>query len=397
MKCNLVNVNFASDYVKSLLLSRGVRDIDAFLHPTREYLQPPSHLKGIAAGAGLYLRVTQNDESRILIVVDSDCDGYTSAAIIYHYTRRLNPNCQVDFWLHEGKQHGLQDHIERLMDENYQYDLIILPDSSSNDAHYHDMLEEVHTPCLILDHHLTDVKMSYNAVVVNNQLSPDYTNKDLTGAGVVYQFCRYLDELTGNNWADDYMDLAALGIIGDMGSVLDMENRYIITHGLSRINNSFFRALLEKQAYSITRLMAPSWEEIMKKITPISVAFYIVPLINGMVRIGSMEEKERMFLAFVNGDMLVPSGKRGAKGTMERVDVESARECANAKARQDKAKLAAVDKLEQKIFKYDLLENKVLFVRLEDDDKFPSELNGLIAMQLAAKYKRPTIVARLNE
>lgn len=397
MKCNLVNINFTSDYVKSLLLSRGVSDVDAFLHPTREYLQPPSRLKGIAAGAGLYLRVAQNDASRILIVVDSDCDGYTSAAIIYHYTRRLNPNCQVDFWLHEGKQHGLQDHIERLMDENYQYDLIILPDSSSNDAHYHDMLEEVHTPCLILDHHLTDVKMSYNAVVVNNQLSPDYTNKDLTGAGVVYQFCRYLDELTGNNWADDYMDLAALGIIGDMGSVLDMENRYIITHGLCRINNSFFHALLEKQAYSITRLMAPSWEEIMKKITPISIAFYIVPLINGMVRIGSMEEKERMFLAFVNGDMMVPSGKRGAKGTMERVDVESARECANAKARQDKAKLAAVDKLEQKIFKYDLLENKVLFVRLEDDDKFPSELNGLIAMQLAAKYKRPTIVARLNE
>jgi single-stranded-DNA-specific exonuclease len=110
-----------------------------------------------------------------------------------------------------------------------------------------------------------------------------------------------------------------------------------------------------------------------------------------------MEEKERLFLAFIDGSRLVPSGKRGAKGTMERVDVEAARECANAKARQDKAKLAAVERLEAKIFKYDLLENKVLFVRLEDDDKFPSELNGLIAMQLAAKYKKPTIVARLNE
>jgi single-stranded-DNA-specific exonuclease len=43
------------------------------------------------------------------------------------------------------------------------------------------------------------------------------------------------------------------------------------------------------------------------------------------------------------------------------------------------------------------LENKVLFVRLEDTERFPSELNGLIAMQLAAKYKKPTIVARLNE
>jgi single-stranded-DNA-specific exonuclease len=182
-----------------------------------------------------------------------------------------------------------------------------------------------------------------------------------------------------------------------MGSVLEMENRYIITAGLKNIKNDFFKALLEKQAYSITKKMGASWEDIMEKLTPTSVAFYIVPLVNGMIRVGTMEEKERLFLAFIDGSRLVPSGKRGAKGTMERVDVEAARECANAKARQDKAKLAAVERLEAKIFKYDLLENKVLFVRLEDDDKFPSELNGLIAMQLAAKYKKPTIVARLNE
>ena len=55
-----------------------------------------------------------------------------------------------------------------------------------------------------------------------------------------------------------------------------------------------------------------------------------------------------------------------------------------------------VDKLEQKIFKYDLLENKILFVRLDDDDDFPSEINGLIAMKLAAKFKRPAIVTRLG-
>ena len=397
MKINLANFNFDKDYAKSLLMYRGVEDVEAFLNPTREYLQPPARLKGMAVGAGMYLRVVNKPDSHVLIVVDSDNDGYTSAAIIYQYTRRLSPSCKVDYWLHEGKQHGLQDHIDRLMEQDYKYDLIILPDSSSNDANYHDMLEEINTPCLILDHHLTDVKLSYNAAVINNQLSPEYKNKELTGAGVVYQFCRYIDSLTGNEWADDYLDLAAWGIIGDMGSVLEMENRYIITAGLKNIKNDFFKALLEKQAYSITKKMGASWEDIMDKLTPTSVAFYIVPLVNGMIRVGTMEEKERLFLAFIDGSRLVPSGKRGAKGTMERVDVEAARECANAKARQDKAKLAAVERLEAKIFKYDLLENKVLFVRLEDDDKFPSELNGLIAMQLAAKYKKPTIVARLNE
>ena len=400
MKINLINPNFEHDYAHMLLMSRGVEDVDAFLNPTREHLQPPTNLKGMAAGAAMYLRVVMNDKppySRVLFVVDSDNDGYTSAAIIYQYTKRLNCHCKVDYWLHEGKQHGLQDHIDKLMEQDYKYDLIILPDSSSNDANYHDMLDEINTPCLILDHHLTDVKLSYNAVVINNQLSPNYTNKELTGAGVVYQFCRYLDSLTSQKWADDYIDLAAWGIIGDMGSVLEMENRYIITEGLRSVKNEFFKALLEKQAYSITGKMGATWDDILEKLTPTSVAFYIVPLVNGMIRVGTMAEKERLFLAFIDGNQMIESGKRGAKGTMERVAVEAARECANAKARQDKTKLAAVEKLEQKIFKYDLLENRVLFVRLDETDKFPSELNGLIAMQLAAKYKKPTIVARLNE
>ena len=402
MKINLINPNFEHDYAHMLLMSRGVEDVNAFLNPAREHLQSPTNLKGMAAGAAMYLRIVTNDKppySRVLIVVDSDNDGYTSAAIIYQYTKRLNCHCQVDYWLHEGKQHGLQDHIDKLMEQDYKYDLIILPDSSSNDANYHDMLDEVNTPCLILDHHLTDVKLSYNAVVVNNQLSPNYTNKELTGAGVVYQFCRYLDSLTGQKWADDYIDLAAWGIIGDMGSVLEMENRYLIVEGLKNhnIKNAFFKALLEKQAYSITKKMGATWDDIVEKLTPMTVAFYIVPLVNGMIRVGTMEEKERLFVAFIDGDRMIPSGKRGAKGTLERAAVEAARECSNAKARQDKAKLAAVEKLEQKIFKYDLLENRVLFVRLDDTDKFPSELNGLIAMQLAAKYKKPTIVARLND
>lgn len=327
----------------------------------------------------------------------SDCDGYTSAAIIYQYTKLLNPNCQIDYWLHEGKQHGLQDHIDKLMAEDVHFDLIILPDSSSNDRNYHDMLDEINTPCLVLDHHLTDTSLSNNAIIVNNQLSPNYTNKELTGAGVVYQFCRYIDEITGNNWANEFIDLAALGVVGDMGSMLEMENRYIVTTGFSHITNSMFKRLLTERGYSITGKTGFSWEDIVEKTNPTSVAFYVVPLINAMIRVGTMEAKERLFLAFVDGGRQVPSGKRGAKGTMERVDVESTRECINAKNRQDKLKESAVSLLEAKIFKHDLLENKVLFVRLEDDDDFPSELTGLIAMQLSVKFKRPTIVARLND
>lgn len=385
MKYRLVNPELNSPYLENLLRERGVEDVKEYIKPTQNYLNDPVKLDNIEKGAELYLNVIKHN-GNILIVVDSDCDGFTSATIIYQYTKKIAPEIKISYLLHEGKQHGLQDHIDTILDKGDSYDLIILPDSSSNDYKYHEQLKDIRIPALVLDHHLTDVEISDNAVVINNQLSTNYPNKELTGAGVTYQFCRYIDNLLKVDYADYFMDLAAWGIIGDMGSVLEMENRYIIEKGLSNIHNFFFQTLIDKQSYSMN-----------DKVNSTTVAFYIVPLINAMIRVGTMEEKERLFGAFIDGTKKVSSNKRGAKGTEELLAVESARECTNAKNRQNKIKDNAVDSLEAKIYKLGLIDNKVLFVRLDDDDDFPSELNGLVAMQLSAKFKKPTIVARLNE
>ena len=154
--------------------------------------------------------------------------------------------------------------------------------------------------------------------------------------------------------------------------------------GFKSITNYFFKSAVEKQAYSMGN-----------EVTPISVAFYIVPLMNALIRVGTQDEKERLFLALINGHKEVPCNKRGAKGTTEEVAIESLRECTNAKSKQNRITDQMVEELEQKILKYDLLENKILFIRLEEED-YPSEVNGLCAMKLASKYKHPTILARLN-
>ena len=83
-------------------------------------------------------------------------------------------------------------------------------------------------------------KISEYAVVINNQISPDYKNKDLTGAGVTWQFCRYIDQMLNTNFANELIDLAALGVCGDMGSILNLENRYIMQTGFNNITNFFF-------------------------------------------------------------------------------------------------------------------------------------------------------------
>lgn len=275
---------------------------------------------------------------------------------------------------------------EKILNSNKRYSLVIMPDASSNDFEYHEILKEKNIPVLVLDHHILETEISSNAVIINNQSSKRYRNKELTGAGVAWQFCRYLDDVLEQNNAIYFIDLAALGIVGDMGGLNEIENQAIIQYGFKNINNFFFQSLIEKQSYSMGG-----------KVNPTTVAFYIVPLINAMIRVGSMEEKTRLFEAFLDGTRMVPSNKRGAKGTMELLAVESARECVNAKSRQDKKKEEIVDNFEARIYKLGLLDNKVLFIRLNDNDVFPSELNGLVSMQLAARFQRPTIVARLNK
>ena len=384
MKVKLVNENFRDNYGIKLLQSKGIQDIDKYINPTKECLQNPTDLDNIENGAKL-LKTAIEKEWNILLIIDSDNDGFTSAAIIYQYIKKLNNNINIKYLLHSGKQHGLEDHIDYILEYSDEIDMIIQPDSGSNDFIYHEQLKEKNIYCLILDHHIADEEISSNAIIINNQLSHNYKNKELTGAGITWQFCRFCDNYFNVNFSKDLIDLAAWGIIGDMGSLLEIENRYIIKNGLENIDNYFFKVLIEKQSYSMGG-----------EITPITVAFYIVPLINAMIRVGTIEEKERLFMAFIDGHQMVPCNKRGAKGTFEEVAIESARECTNARTRQNKIKDEAVQKLEMKIHKNGLLDNKVLFVRLEEDDQFPAVLNGLVAMQLSAKFKKPTIVARLN-
>ena len=257
--------------------------------------------------------------------------------------------------------------FELTKDNTVKY--VVLPDSSSNDYEYHEQLGAEGIQCLVLDHHIVepDTQFSDHAVIVNNQLSSNYQNKDLCGAGVTWQFCRYYDSLKGTSYANEFIDLAALGIVSDMMSMLSLENRYIVHTGFNNIQNYFFRALVEKQSFSMGG-----------KVTPMTVAFYITPLINAMIRAGAQEEKERCFEAFINGHKLVECHKRGAKGTMEELAIESVRECVNARSKQNRILDKAVESLEIKIAKHDLLENKILFVRLEEDDQFPPELNGLM-------------------
>ena len=394
--------NYTTDPSKALyeiLADRGVTDIDNFMCPTPACELNPYNLENIEAAAERLLYHLRRGSS-ILFNIDCDADGFTSSAILWLYIKHIFPEAKLHFMVHTHKQHGLDDKIDWLED-NPDYDLVLCPDSSSYDKEEHRRLGELGIDVIVLDHHEQEfdqdgnpvISDSPNTIIVNNQLSPNYTNKSLCGAGVVYKFCEVLDDILGIDQAHNYIDLAALGEIADVMDRTDTETNYIMTEGLQHIHNEGFRTLIEAQSFSLKEKAISPYPGL----TPIDIAFYIAPLINAITRVGTIEEKETMFYCFIEPNKAMQSTKRGAKpGDIEYAAEQTARVGKNAKARQDRLKEQALGIVDFKIQKDCLDENNIILVELDASDNIPQELTGLIAMNVVSKYHKPVMIGRRN-
>jgi single-stranded DNA-specific DHH superfamily exonuclease len=61
---------------------------------------------------------TIKNNDKAIIVVDCDCDGYTSAAALLNYLHSLFPffvENNIKYIMHEDKQHGLNDCIDSIV------------------------------------------------------------------------------------------------------------------------------------------------------------------------------------------------------------------------------------------------------------------------------------------
>ena len=385
--------------LKELLSDRGIKDIENFLNPTSECELNPHLLNNIDAAADKLLYHLRKN-SDILFIVDCDADGFTSSAILWLYIKHIYPDARLEFTVHEHKQHGLNDKIDWITDEA-KWDLIICPDAGSYDIAEHRTLGELGMDIICLDHHdqLYDdqgnpvISNFPNAIIVNNQLSSEYSNKSLCGAGVVYKFCEVLDEILGINQAHHYIDLAALGEIADVMDRTNIETNYIMMEGLKNIRNEGFKTLIEAQSYSLKEKAIVPYTGL----SPIDIAFYIAPLINAITRVGTLSEKETMFYCFIEPNKQMPSSKRGARpGDIEYAAEQTARVGKNAKARQDRLKEQAIGIVDFKIQKDGLDDNNIIIVELDGSDNIPQELTGLIAMNVVSKYHKPVMIGRRN-
>lgn len=367
--------------VEQVLSNRGInpKDIEHFKYPSVNDLVNPEKLEHIKDGVAMLIsHIERND--KIFIQVDSDCDGYTSSAILINYLNCLFPHyvqTQISYRIHDGKQHGLlTDTIPG------DVKLVIAPDASSNDYEQHKELHDRGIDVLVIDHHEAE-KYSEYACVINNQMC-DYPTKSLSGAGVVYKFCSYIDQLLGYDYANDYIDLATVGIIADVMDLRDYEIREIILRGMQGFRNPLLKAMVAKDKFHFEG----------KQLTPFNIAWYIAPYINAITRSATEQEKLVVFESMIEylAYKTIPSTKRGCKGQNETRVEQAVRTCANVKNRQSKAKENASDAVFQTIKDENLLEHKILAIRLDPKYAADKNLTGLIANGLLDLYCRPVLI-----
>ena len=385
------NENYSA--LEQVLVNRGIprADIQHWLHTTDEDINDFRLLgedKLKRAAQTLMRAVSQNQ--KILVVIDCDADGFCSSAILINYLYDLFPawvqNC-VKWFIHDGKQHGLSDvNVDQVAADGFAQ--VWTPDASSNDYEYHLAFAAKDIDIVVLDHHEAEF-VSPNAVVINNQLCA-YPNKNFCGAGITWQFCRYLDSIMGIDNANNYLDLVALGNISDMMSLKSIETKHLIFKGFEpkNVHNPFIARMLDKQEYSMS-----------KKSLPNGVAWYITPLINAMVRSGEEHEKELLFKSFLKFHAFdtVLSDKRGHRpGETEQLVTQALRVADRVKKRQTDAQDEAMALLEGMIEERGLLNNKVLLFLLESG-QVDKGIAGLAANKIMGKYQRPCAVLTRRE
>lgn len=382
--------------VTKILENRGIKNVPMFLNPTKSCLEDNHLLDNIDLAVDIFLK-HMNNNSKVAVLQDCDCDGVTSAALMIQYINDNFPSISVDYIIHDNKEHGL-DNKSMLEIEQRKPDLLIIPDAGSNDLRQLKTLKSAGIDVIVLDHHdesekVTRLKSIYKlenlndfAVIVNNQMSSKVKDKSMTGVGIVYKFCSVVDERLKRDTVNKYLDLVALGMIADSCDLTQLQTRYLVLEGIKQIQNEtnynkFISELVKSQAYSLHN-----------KATILGISFYIAPLVNALIRLGTKEDKEIMLKAFLNSSEKAIIKIRGKGEVKVSIQEQARRLCESYKRKQQKMTGDYTEILKEQINEFGLNEYPVICCKA--DKSFEKTFTGLIANKLTSMYSKPCLLLR---
>lgn len=271
-------------FLGGILLRRGITTLDsARSFFSCDALSDPFLMSDMKKAAET-IQCALDEDLKITVFGDYDCDGTAACAMLYSYLEAQGAD--VDFYIPDRSE-GFGMNIEALKKlVNRGTELIITVDNGISAIEEAQFLKKNGVELIITDHHQPGARLPECAACVDPNRADDISPfKDLCGAGVVLKL---LIALEGDEEfiLDSYAALAAVAAVGDVVP-LKGENRYIVQRGLENIRR--------EQHAGLTQLINSAGRS-CAKISSNDLAFAVCPRINAAGRVSTADKAVRLML-----------------------------------------------------------------------------------------------------
>ena len=284
--------------VSQIMTCRNILSLDEakrYLNPSLKDLYNPFTMRDMQLAVSRVTRAILNREKTV-IYGDYDADGITSVVVLLKFLKDINQ--LTSYYIPDRAKEGYglnKNAIDRMKDNNVS--LVITVDCGISDYDEVNYAKSLGIDIVILDHHEVP-QVIPDAIAVINPKRKDcpYPYKNLAAVGIAFNF---LIALRGNLresgfWKNqrypnlkEYLDLVALGTIGDISPLTD-QNRIYAKIGLDLIT--------ESKRIGIIALKEVCG--IFNQVTDSSMAsFSLIPRINAAGRVATSDEAIELLMS----------------------------------------------------------------------------------------------------
>lgn len=372
--------------ILQLLFNRRIidkQDIELFFHPDRDGFSDPFLFKNMKSAVDLAIKHIKT-QNLIVVCGDYDADGVTASAILIEILNIFKAKTRVYIPDRASEGYGLNKKaIDELAKAGAK--LIITVDNGIRNKQEAAYAKSLGLDVIITDHHEPPPdKNNWPDCLIINPKSEDYAYKNLAGVGVAFKFaqglisCSKLEEKLKNKLAEKVLDLAAIGTVADIVSLLG-ENRLLASKGLEIINR--------RKRLGIAELIKVSQANcaIDKQINSFNIGWQIAPRLNSA---GRLDHANTAF------ELLITKDKNEARVIAEKL---------NAKNGERQKITENITAYCRKIVEEKMLGDKILIVCSPNIENSPAEswpegVVGLVAGRLCDEYARPVLaVTKIND
>lgn len=235
-----------SPIVSRIIINREIGSADEIKHylsPSLQDLHNPLLMRDMKKAVERLIAALHQNK-KIVVYGDYDADGITSVTVLFHFIKEIHGNAIFYIPDRVSEGYGLNSAaVKRFHSEGVG--LIVTVDCGMANHEEISLAKQLGIDVIVLDHHEPSESLPPADAIVNPKRSDcSFPFKQLAAVGIVFNFLIALRGALRSEgfWSNgncpnlrDYLDLVALGTIGDVVPLID-ENRIFAKIGMELIS-----------------------------------------------------------------------------------------------------------------------------------------------------------------